>query len=248
MRCHRRGEERREEARSRRQAGENQLSATPPRRGDACNPTACSGLQPRAPQAAPLRGGGYNPVMCVGGRCHPCVQGCCHPMCPGATSATGRTRRLHAPGSARREIDTLTRRPRETSGNSVAPVPSRSCARHVWCAARTHGTHGTHDTHAQAHARTSAQAHKCAHARLAARPSSPPGPSFRPVVLPVIPPVIPPVILPVILPVRRCGSRATAPASSTRSPTDCAMARRRMRCDGRRPRSYSPLDPNPDPP
>ena len=122
------------------------------------------------------------------------VPPCCPPMCLGATSATGRTRRLHAPGSARREIDTLTRRPRETSGTSVAVVPSRSCARHAWCAARTHLTHGTHGTHKQAHAqgthkRTHKRTHKCTHARLAARPTRRPvrqsapsfyQPSFRP--------------------------------------------------------------------
>ena len=72
MRCHRRGEERRGEERSRRcPAGENQPSATQLRRGDACNPTTCSGLQPHASQAAFPRGGGCNPAMCVGGRCHP---------------------------------------------------------------------------------------------------------------------------------------------------------------------------------
>ena len=72
MRCHRRGEERRGEERSRRRpAGENQPSATQLRRGDACNPTTCSGLQPHASQAAIPHGGGCNPAMCAGGRCHP---------------------------------------------------------------------------------------------------------------------------------------------------------------------------------
>ena len=172
------------------------------------------------------------------------VPPCCPPMCLGATSATGRTRRLHAPGSARREIDTLTRRPRETSGTSVAVVPSRSCARHAWCAARTHLTHLMHGTHkARTSARTSARTNARTHA-------SPPGrPADRSVSLRRRSTSHHSVRHSArLLPVCRCGSRATAPASSTRSPTDCATARRRMHCDGRWPRSYSPFDHNPDPP
>ena len=108
-------------------------------------------LQPHASQAACLRGGGCNPVQCAQGH-SVCPKGCSRPMCPGATSATGRTRRPLAPGSARREIGTPTRRPRETRSTSAARVAlSRSCARHAWCAARTHGTHPRHAPTARTH-------------------------------------------------------------------------------------------------
>ena len=155
-------------------------------------------LQPHASQAACLRGGGCNPVQCVRGH-SVCPKGCSRPMCPGATSATGRTRRPLAPGSARREIGTPTRRPRETRSTSVARVAlSRSCARHAWCAARTHSTHPRHAPTAR-HARCTHGARtmqtRCtrAYAHLRARTprgpaGKPTGPSFRPVVLPVVTP------------------------------------------------------------
>ena len=245
----RRGEERRGEEPPAGRGEPVKCAAAPPRRH----------LQPHASQAACPRGGGCNPVQCVRGH-SVCPKGCFRPMCPGATSATVRTRRLLAPGSARREIGTPTRRPRETRSTSAARVAlSRSCARHAWCAARTHGTHPRHAptarhagcthgartmharcTHdAQLHTRAT---HNCAHARLAARPGSRPArhsaPSFCPSSL---------HRQSALVSVCRCGSRVTAPVSSTPSPTDCATARRRTRCDGRWPRSYSPFDPNPDP-
>ena len=178
----RRGEERRGEEPPAGRGEPVKCAAAPPRRH----------LQPHASQAACPRGGGCNPVQCVRGH-SVCPKGCFRPMCPGATSATVRTRRLLAPGSARREIGTPTRRPRETRSTSAARVAlSRSCARHAWCAARTHGTHprhGTQDARTE-HARCTHDAHtmhSCTHARrtIARTHASRPG---READRPVIPP------------------------------------------------------------
>ena len=214
---------------------ENQSSAPQLRRGDTCSPMRH--------RACP-RGGGCSPVQCVRG--HSCAPSALPPHVPRCDKCDGPARTAAPPSSAGRDRhpDAAPARDKHLGGAS-GPVEILRSARVVRRTHARHPRHGTQDARterATMHARcTRAHAHlraRTPRGRPGSRPARHSAPSFHRSSL---------HRKSALVSVCRCGSRVTAPVSSTHSPTDCATARRRTRCDGGWPRSYSPFDPNPEP-